>query len=219
MANNVAAHRRLLPADIAEESLIKFGVYLLRLDDGQHVFKPADNPYKEFDDYTNEVAAFLLSEYFFPYQSLVSIPLTVLATYKGQVGSLQRYVEGHRPPDDLEGISSYQLHLSALFDWITNNTDRNLAGLLMAPGQQLHLIDHGSTFTRSYPCRSVLVRTATARASVSAFTAYYALDCLQRHKGAIYDDLRSLVAIRHIDAMYARVASLSEGEGGLRVDG
>ena len=213
MARNLAEHRRLSQADVAEESLIKFGVYLLTLTDGhQYVFKPADNPNKEFDDYKNEVAAYCLSPYCFPPQSIVSIPPTVLATYNGQVGSLQRYVEGRRPPDDLAGISSYQLYLGALFDWITNNTDRNLAGLLLAPGH-LYLIDHGSTFTRSYPCRSVLAR-ATDLASGLPDYACAQLIWLQNHKSAVYDDLRQLIAETHIDSMYYRVAViLARGRG------
>lgn len=140
--------------------------FLVRLDRGDEsgfaIYKPelGEAPLRDFPSglYRRERAAYLLSESL----GWGIVPLTVIREDAPfGVGSLQRFVHANEYD---HYFTLYQdapeLHDEfrrlAVFDFVTNNTDRKSGHVLREPGGKIWAIDHGLCFSVAFKLRTVI---------------------------------------------------------------
>lgn len=138
--------------------------FVVRVSDAQGethaIYKPArgERPLWDFDEGTlckREVAAYLLSVWLgFP-----NIPPTVLRSDGPHgIGSLQLLVETENQEHyfTLRGRYPAEMKRIAVFDALTNNTDRKGGHVLLGRDGQVWAIDHGVTFHEDPKLRTVI---------------------------------------------------------------
>jgi hypothetical protein len=103
-----------------------------------------------FESYRAEIAAYELDKLL----GLGMVPPTVERRYKGEMGSLQLWVEDvsllkTKNPATAVNVNAWnrQVHRQRVWDALTANIDRNAGNLLVDPSWNLILIDHSRCFT------------------------------------------------------------------------
>jgi hypothetical protein len=153
-----------------------------------------------------EVAAYRLSEA----AGWAIVPPTVLREGPFGEGMLQRWIEVDPEADVVAMLTGDdpRLRRIALFDAVTNNTDRKGGHLLPVPGGHLYAVDHGVTFSEQPKLRTILWAwegqpfEAEERATLERLAAALAA-------GATLDrELRELLFEPEVDATRARLAAL-----------
>lgn len=124
------------------------------------IYKPArgERPLWDFDEGTlckREVAAYLLSALL----GWPNIPPTVLRRDAPQgIGSLQLYIEAEEREHFFTLRADYRDEMKriAIFDALTNNTDRKSGHVLLGRDGKVWAIDHGVTFHEDPKLRTVI---------------------------------------------------------------
>jgi hypothetical protein len=166
------------------------------------IFKTVDND-DGTDRYQHEVAAYRLDRAI----GLGMVPVTVLRTLDGQVGSLQSWVDG---AVDREAAEAYELDLfeaeanaaqlarGELFDALIGNAGRKSADVLcLVDRHKVLLVDHSRAFSASPDLPAGVDPTLTIPESLAE-----ALANLDRK--ALDKDLGKLISDAQIDALLER---------------
>ena len=114
--------------------------YLWKSRNGEHISSWRYIPAKTL--YNREKAAYIVDRKL----GFNMVPLVKVVTYKGDIGSLQRWVEDTSPSDaTLKSYSDDDIWKAGLFDLIIGNCDRHSGNWLHKLGRPI-LIDHGFAF-------------------------------------------------------------------------
>ena len=123
------------------------------------VYKPiaGERPLWDFPNgnlASREVAAYLLSEF----ANLNLVPTTVMRDGPFGPGAVQQWIEVDPAIDVIAFAQSDdpQLRSMALFDYLTNNTDRKFGHILLDSTGKLFGCDHGVCFHEEYKLRTVI---------------------------------------------------------------
>jgi hypothetical protein len=153
-----------------------------------------------------EVAAYVLSDAL----GWSLVPPTVLRDGPYGEGMLQRWIEVD-PEVDVVGLivaDDPRLRRVALFDAITNNTDRKGGHLLPTPDGRLLVVDHGVTFAVQPKLRTILWAWEGQPFDEAERSALQALDADLARGAPLERSLRELLAAREVAATRARVREL-----------
>jgi uncharacterized repeat protein (TIGR03843 family) len=173
------------------------------------IYKPisGERPLWDFQSGTlafRERAAYLISEA----MNFHLVPLTILRDGPFGMGAFQVWIE----IDESVDLALYfrevneDLRKVALFDAVTNNTDRKIGHLLPAQSGALFICDHGVTFHEEDKLRTVLWQWSGAPLTDSE------LEILQNLYSSIannqIDELSDLLSSREIEALLFRIERL-----------
>jgi len=163
----------------------------------------ASSPDAATDRYQHEMAAYRLDRAI----GLNMVPVTVLRSIEGQLGSVQEWVEG---AVDGEAAEAYELALfdsetareqlgrGEVFDLLIGNHDRGPDDVLsLVQGGRLYLIDHSKAFSTS---TEVVWREGQAATVDPAFLS--AIEKLDR--SSLIQELSELISEDQIDALLER---------------
>lgn len=153
---------------ILECGLIPWGsnyTFLATMDVGQRlpllaVYKPrrGEAPLWDFPDgtlYKREYASFLISEAL----QWCLVPPTVIRKGPNGIGSAQLFIHHREEMADyfaLRDQYTHEVQLLAVFDLLTNNTDRKAGHCLLGEDGRIWGIDHGLTFHHHPKLRTVI---------------------------------------------------------------
>jgi hypothetical protein len=136
------------------------------------IYKPiaGERPLWDFPDgnlASREVAAYQLSEAL----GLSLIPLTIMRDGPYGPGSVQKWIEVDDEMDVVAFVQSSPdaLRIMALFDAITNNTDRKFGHILITAAGEIYGCDHGVCFHSEDKLRTVLWNWSGEPFSASEF--------------------------------------------------
>jgi hypothetical protein len=136
------------------------------------IYKPiaGERPLWDFPDgnlASREVAAYQLSEAL----GLSLIPLTIMRDGPYGPGSVQKWIEIDDEMDVVAFVQSSPdaLRIMALFDAITNNTDRKFGHILITAAGEIYGCDHGVCFHSEDKLRTVLWNWSGEPFSASEF--------------------------------------------------
>lgn len=180
----------------------------VELDEIRVIYKPVagERPLWDFPDGSlanREYAAFLISEI----ANWNLVPTTILREGPFGPGMVQQWIDIDESVDLATYYSQDQplLRKLALFDAVTNNTDRKIGHLLPTADGKLLGCDHGVTFHREDKLRTVLWQWAGANLTENELVE------LRTLAGEILKEqnlLGGLITEMEIEALFARIERL-----------
>ncbi len=173
------------------------------------IYKPVsgERPLWDFESgnlASRERAAYLISEA----AGFHCVPITILRDGPFGFGMVQEWIE----IDEEIDLSSYfredraELRALALFDAIINNTDRKIGHLLVRPGGELKVCDHGVTFHHEDKLRTVLWQWADSPLDDREMGLLRALK--ERLRTHSIEEIPQLINKEEYDALLSRVNRL-----------
>ena len=177
------------------------------------IYKPVagERPLWDFPDGNlaqREYAAYFISEL----GKFNVVPPTVLRDGPFGVGMVQKWIDIDESIDLAEfyRTDNKELRRMALFDAVTNNTDRKIGHLLPTSAQKVFGCDHGVTFHQEDKLRTVLWQWASIPFSREEIELLEALEIAIKNS---HSELSTLLTEAEISALLARVNRLlTEGE-------
>ncbi len=173
------------------------------------IYKPVsgERPLWDFESgnlASRERAAYLISEA----AGFHCVPITILRDGPFGFGMVQEWIE----IDEEIDLASYfredraELRALALFDAIINNTDRKIGHLLVRPGGELKVCDHGVTFHHEDKLRTVLWQWADSPLDDREMGLLRALK--ERLRTHSIEEIPQLINKEEYDALLSRVNRL-----------
>ncbi len=173
------------------------------------IYKPVsgERPLWDFESgnlASRERAAYLISEA----AGFHCVPITILRDGPFGFGMVQEWID----IDEEIDLASYfredraELRALALFDAIINNTDRKIGHLLVRPGGELKVCDHGVTFHHEDKLRTVLWQWADSPLDDREMGLLRALK--ERLRTHSIEEIPQLINKEEYDALLSRVNRL-----------
>ena len=173
------------------------------------IYKPVsgERPLWDFESgnlASRERAAYLISEA----AGLDCVPLTILRDGPYGIGMVQEWIDTDEDVD----LASYfredrdELRAVALFDAIINNTDRKIGHLLVKPGGELKVCDHGVTFHHEDKLRTVLWQWADSPLNEDELHLLQGIEGRLRERSI--QELPELINDEEYQALLARINRL-----------
>jgi len=173
------------------------------------IYKPVsgERPLWDFESgnlASRERAAYVISEA----TGLHCVPLTILRDGPYGVGMVQEWIDTDEDVD----LTSYfredrdELRAVALFDAIINNTDRKIGHLLVKPGGELKVCDHGVTFHHEDKLRTVLWQWADSPLNEDELHLLQGIEGRLRERSI--QELPELINDEEYQALLARINRL-----------
>lgn len=177
------------------------------------IYKPVagERPLWDFPDGNlaqREYAAYFISEL----GNFDVVPPTVLREGPFGIGMVQQWIDIDESIDLAEfyRTDNEELRKMALFDAVTNNTDRKIGHLLPTSSQKVFGCDHGVTFHQEDKLRTVLWQWASVPFSQEEIERLEALEITIKDSQT---ELSQLLTEAEISALLSRVNRLlAEGE-------
>ena len=174
------------------------------------VYKPiaGERPLWDFPDgnlASRELAAYIFSEF----GGFRLVPTTVLRDGPFGPGAVQQWIEID-PSVDLIALAQGhdpQIRAMALFDVLTNNTDRKFGHILINSSQQIYGCDHGVSFHREDKLRTVIWQFAGEPLNKDEKTILSNLLDTWQSLEAL---LSPLLSSHELRALYRRIEKLKE---------
>lgn len=173
------------------------------------IYKPVsgERPLWDFESgnlASRERAAYLVSEA----TGLKCVPLTILRDGPFGFGMVQEWID----TDEEVDLATYfredraELRAVALFDSIINNTDRKIGHLLVKPGGELKVCDHGVTFHHEDKLRTVLWQWADSPFSEAELEILQGLERALQNRSV--EEIADLINEEEYQALLARINRL-----------